>query len=168
MRTPRIVLISALSAGVVAAAGSLAVLPETATAAAPAQLAFHGVSTREQSAALFDQWNAALATGDPKKVNALYSSDALLLPTVAAGMFDTPTERTGYFTHFLENNPTGVVTESTSRRLGPSSIENSGLYTFTMKKTGQVIPARFTFIYEYQHGQWEIVAHHSSRVPEAS
>ncbi|ROQ31040.1 uncharacterized protein (TIGR02246 family) [Frondihabitans sp. PhB188] len=167
MRTPKIVLISTVSAGVLASAGYLAVLPETANAA-PAQLVSHGVSTQEQSAALFDQWNAALATGDSKKVNALYSSDALLLPTVAAEMFDTSSERTGYFTHFLENNPSGIITESTSKRLGPGSIENSGLYTFTMRKTGQVIPARFTFIYEYQHGQWKIIAHHSSRVPEAN
>ena len=30
---------------------------------------------------LFDEWNGALQTGDPKKVAALYAADAILLPT---------------------------------------------------------------------------------------
>ena len=30
--------------------------------------------------ALFDQWNAAIQTGDPKTVAALYESNGILLP----------------------------------------------------------------------------------------
>ncbi|MES9966170.1 MAG: DUF4440 domain-containing protein, partial [Sedimenticola sp.] len=36
-----------------------------------------------QISALFDQWNSALQTGDPKKVAALYESNGILLPTVS-------------------------------------------------------------------------------------
>jgi uncharacterized protein (TIGR02246 family) len=32
---------------------------------------------------LFEQWNSALQTGDPKQVAALYATDAILLPTVS-------------------------------------------------------------------------------------
>ncbi|MCL1536223.1 SgcJ/EcaC family oxidoreductase, partial [Xanthomonas nasturtii] len=34
-------------------------------------------------AALFDTWNAALATGNPDKVADLYAPDGVLLPTVS-------------------------------------------------------------------------------------
>ena len=34
-------------------------------------------------AALFDEWNAALATKDPETVANLYAHDAVLLPTVS-------------------------------------------------------------------------------------
>ena len=33
--------------------------------------------------ALFDQWNAAIQTGDPKTVAALYESNGILLPTLS-------------------------------------------------------------------------------------
>ena len=38
---------------------------------------------KSEITALFDQWNSALQTGDPKQVAALYAADAILLPTVS-------------------------------------------------------------------------------------
>ena len=35
-------------------------------------------------AQLFDQWNFAMRSGDPDQVTALYSNDALLLPTLSS------------------------------------------------------------------------------------
>ena len=51
-------------------------------AAAPAALAAASCAPISTGAveALFDRWNAALASGDPGEVSALYSPDALLLP----------------------------------------------------------------------------------------
>ena len=34
-------------------------------------------------AALFEEWNTALQTGEPEKVTALYESNAILLPTIS-------------------------------------------------------------------------------------
>jgi hypothetical protein len=42
-----------------------------------------GRPSQQEIAALFDEWNAALATGDPEKVADLYSPDAVLLPTLS-------------------------------------------------------------------------------------
>lgn len=117
---------------------------------------------------LFDEWNAALATGDPEAVNAFYAEDAVLLPTVSPGVHDTPEERLGYFDMFLDNEPQGVITESVVRDLGDGAVSHSGLYTFTMGASGDVVPARFTFVYEQVDGEWLIVEHHSSKEPAAA
>lgn len=42
-----------------------------------------GLAAREEVAALFDAWNAALATKNPETVASLYGHDAVLLPTVS-------------------------------------------------------------------------------------
>ncbi|MBT2512991.1 SgcJ/EcaC family oxidoreductase [Arthrobacter sp. ISL-30] len=121
----------------------------------------------QQVEALFDEWNASLATGDPAKVDAMYAADAVLLPTVAPGVHDTSAERVGYFTAFLQNDPTGTVDEGVVRPLGPNAVSHSGLYSFTMGTTGEVVKARFTFVYERINGEWKIVEHHSSKEPAA-
>ena len=117
--------------------------------------------------ALFDQWNAALATGDPAQVDALYAEDAVLLPTVAPGVLDTPAERVGYFDAFLKKRPTGRIDESVVRDLGDGYASSTGLYTFDLAATGEVVHARFTFVYEEIDGGWRIIEHHSSKEPVA-
>ena len=39
--------------------------------------------TEQDIVQLFANWNAALATGDPDQVTALYADNAVLLPTVS-------------------------------------------------------------------------------------
>ena len=117
--------------------------------------------------ALFDEWNAALATGDPAQVDALYAEDAVLLPTVAPGVLDTPAERVGYFDAFLKKRPTGRIDESVVRDLGDGYASSTGLYTFDLAATGEVVHARFTFVYEEIDGGWRIIEHHSSKEPVA-
>lgn len=132
-----------------------------------------GVGTPDQEALraeardLFDEWNATLATGDPAAVDAMYAADAILLPTVSPGVHDTSAERIRYFTGFLANDPSGVITEDAVRSLGAGTISHSGLYTFTMEATGDVVAARFTFDWQRVDGEWRIVEHHSSKEPIA-
>ncbi|MBD8702834.1 SgcJ/EcaC family oxidoreductase [Frigoribacterium sp. CFBP 13712] len=115
--------------------------------------------------ALFDDWNASLATGDPEQVAEHYADDAVLLPTVSPGIHDTEEERLEYFEGFLLNEPSGEITEGVVRDLGDGYVSHSGLYTFTMGATGDVVPARFTFVYAETDGEWKIVEHHSSKEP---
>ena len=51
----------------------------------------------QQAAVLFDQWNKSLQSGDPAKVAASYSHDAVLLPTLSNRVRYTHKERVGYF-----------------------------------------------------------------------
>ncbi len=115
-------------------------------------------------AALFDEWNNALQTGDPKKVAALYESDGILLPTASNRVRHNHEEIEDYFVHFLAKGPVGKIDEANVRTFGQLAI-NSGLYTFTFKD-GAIVTARFTFVYRWNGERWMIVEHHSSQMPE--
>lgn len=114
--------------------------------------------------ALFDEWNAALQSGDPKNVVALYEPDAILLPTVSNRVRHNHQEIEDYFVHFLSKGPEGKIDESNVRQFDELAI-NSGIYTFTFKD-GSVVQARYTFVYRKNGGVWKILEHHSSKMPE--
>ena len=64
---------------------------------------------------LFDQWNAALQTGEPKNVAALYENNAILLPTVSNQVRHNHAEIEDYFVAFLAKGPKGTIDESNVR-----------------------------------------------------
>jgi hypothetical protein len=105
-------------------------------------------TSEKKVAALFDRWNDSLQTGDPHKVVANYAEDSILLPTVS-------------------NQP--KLTPAIDLRriyLGCNVAVDAGLYTFTFGRTGQVVPARYTFTYRWDGEEWLITSHHSSVMPE--
>ena len=114
--------------------------------------------------ALFDEWNDALQTGEPKNVAALYEANAILLSTMSNKVRHNRAEIEDYFVHFLAKGPQGQINESNVRTFGDVAI-NSGLYTFTFKG-GDSVPARFSFVYRWNGQRWMIVEHHSSAMPE--
>ncbi len=113
---------------------------------------------------LFNEWNSALQTGDPKKVTSLYETNAILLPTISNKVRHNHEEINDYFVSFLAKGPEGVIDEANVRVFGQVAI-NSGIYTFTFKD-GAVVQARFTFVYRWNGSRWMIVEHHSSQMPE--
>ena len=114
---------------------------------------------------LFSRWNAALATGNPDEVTALYAEDAVLLPTVSNKVRHNHEEIRDYFVAFLAKQPQGVIDESNVRFLADDLVINSGVYTFTFGDGAQV-SARFTYLYRNVDGDWKIAEHHSSAMPE--
>lgn len=115
--------------------------------------------------ALFEEWNSALQTGDPKTVAALYDeNDGILLPTVSNKVRHNRAEIEDYFVHFLAKGPAGKIDEANVRIFDQIAI-NSGVYTFTFSD-GAVVPARFTFVYRWNGERWMILEHHSSQMPE--
>ena len=135
------------------------VLPEGIVTAEP-------ISEKEVRG-LFDLWNNALATLDPKKVASRYSKAGVLLPTVS----DRPrTDFPGivdYFENFLKLKPQGKI-ESGNIMIGTNWAQDAGIYEFTMGATGAKVKGRYTFVYVYEDGEWKISQHHSSVMPEAS
>ncbi len=121
--------------------------------------------SQQEIASLFDNWNQALQTRDPKQVAALYAQDGILLPTVSNQVRHNPAEIEDYFVHFLAKGPAGKIDEANIRIFGDLAI-NSGVYTFTFAD-GAVVQARYTFVYRWNGEQWLIVEHHSSQMPEA-
>jgi uncharacterized protein (TIGR02246 family) len=125
--------------------------------------------TEQEIAALFDEWNAALGTGDAEAVADRYAPDGVLLPTVSK---QVRTDRDGivdYFEHFQENDPVGEKTETIITVLDKNTAVDAGTYVFTLTdpETGEVrdVEARYTYVYEKIDGDWLIVNHHSSAMP---
>ncbi len=59
--------------------------------------------------ALFEEWNKALLSKDANQVAALYSPDAVLLPTVSNKVRHNHGEIRDYFEHFIQKNPSGIL-----------------------------------------------------------
>jgi uncharacterized protein (TIGR02246 family) len=153
-------LVATVTAGAVVAVAA----PWAATSAS----ASDGKRQQQQVRALFQGWNQALATGDPQRVADRYARDAVLIPTVSnqvrvdrAGIVD-------YFTHFLTDAPQAVITQSQVNVLDATTAVDTGTYRFTLTGAGgpRTVDARYTFVYERRDGQWLIVNHHSSAMPE--
>ncbi|MFI5532885.1 SgcJ/EcaC family oxidoreductase [Kitasatospora sp. NPDC051853] len=128
-----------------------------------------GKAGERQIAALFDQWNAALQSGDPAKVAERYAEDAVLLPTASPQIRTNRAEITDYFEHFLQKKPRGEKIRSVINVLDKDSALDAGVYRFhlTDLKTGvtKAVEARYTYEYEKRNGKWLIVNHHSSVLP---
>ena len=120
--------------------------------------------TNKDITSLFDDWNTAIKSGDPKNVVALYDVTAVLLPTVSNKVRHNHNEIEDYFVQFLAKGPEGKIDEANVRTFGDIAI-NSGVYTFSFKD-GAVVQARFTFVYRWNGTNWMIIEHHSSQMPE--
>lgn len=122
------------------------------------------MSSSENITQLFNNWNQALQTGDPKQVASLYHPEAVLLPTVSNQVRHNHPEIEDYFVHFLAKGPQGTLNEQNIRIFGDIAI-NSGVYTFQFNDDSRV-QARYTFVYRQQADGWLIIEHHSSVMPE--
>ena len=120
--------------------------------------------SNSEIAALFDEWNTALQTRDPKQVAALYETNGILLPTLSNQVRHNHDEIEDYFVSFTAKGPVGSIDESNIRQFGQMAI-NSGVYTFTFED-GSSAQARFTFVYRWNGERWMIAEHHSSQMPE--
>lgn len=121
--------------------------------------------TKEEVAALFDRWNASLATGKPAQVVANYDADSILLPTLSNTPRLTAAEKEDYFVHFLENQPQGRI-DQRHIQIGCNTALDAGLYTFTFAKNGQTASGRYSYTYRWNGKEWLITHHHSSLMPE--
>lgn len=124
--------------------------------------------TQAQVDGLFKQFNDGFQTQNPDVMTALFSRDAVLLPTVSGKMRTDGASIRAYFVDFLPNKPFGTITESETT-LGCNTATRVGNWTvrLTNPTTGVVsdVPARFSFIYVHEDGKWKIAHLHSSARP---
>jgi len=121
----------------------------------------------DEIAGLFDVWNAALQTRDPDAVAALYGAESVLVPTLSNEVRLTPEAKHDYFVHFLQDGPEGEI-DQREIRIGCDMAVDTGLYTFSFADTGDVAKARYSFTYGIEDGEWVIISHHSSLMPEST
>lgn len=114
---------------------------------------------------LFDRWNESLQTGDPAKVVDNYAEGSILLPTQSNKPRFSRAEKEDYFLHFLANSPRGTIDLRQIDISGEVAVD-SGLYSFSFAKTGDVVKARYSFVYQWDGEKWLIISHHSSAMPE--
>lgn len=124
--------------------------------------------SRPEVEQLFERWNAALASGDPSQVAALYSDDALLLPTLSDQPRDTPAAIRDYFAGFLARSPRGRI-DSRRITLGCNQALDAGTYSFLLQgpqgRKPEWVQARYSFVYTHTGDGWRILHHHSSLQP---
>ena len=115
-------------------------------------------------------WVVALNACATDRIMALYDREAVLWPTTSREIANSPDKIRQYFERVCSSamRPQGALNEQNIRMYGDMAI-NSGTYTFTIMRDGKpvAIPARFSFTYRRQGGQWLIVDHHSSGMPAA-
>ena len=116
--------------------------------------------------ALFEHWNNAIKTKEPRRVSELYAHNAVLLPTISNNVCHNHEEMEKYFTDFLTREPVGELDETNISIFNDIAM-NSGLYTFSFKD-GSKVQARFTFVYQWNGKSWKIIKHHSSQMPEST
>lgn len=130
----------------------------------------HGRPSEKEIAGLFDRWNSSLQTGDPETVADRYARDAVLLPTLSNQVRSDRAGIVDYMEHFLADKPVGKKIETHINVLDRNSAIDAGVYQFTLTdhETGEkkVVKARYTYEYEKRGGEWLIVNHHSSKMPE--
>ena len=101
--------------------------------------------TESEVRGLFNLWNDALATEDPRKVANRYSTNGVLLPTVS----DIPrTDYPGivnYFTNFLKLKPQGEILDG-NIIIGNNWAQDAGVYEFTMGATGDKVKGRYSYV----------------------
>ena len=114
---------------------------------------------------VIDEWLQAVNTRSVSAVCTLYAHDAILLPTLADEICDTPGRIKAYFDVFLRR-PTLKVRLVSCYVQEYSEIKiDSGIYEFEWKDEDsgsmQTTRARFTFVIR----DGSIVEHHSSMTP---
>ncbi|MGO1050160.1 SgcJ/EcaC family oxidoreductase [Crossiella sp. CA198] len=172
-RTSKGVRVAAVSAALLATVtataftGTALAQPQPANGAPGWEVGLHVGSrpSEREIAALFEKWNAALATGKPNVVADLYAPNAVLLPTVSNEVRTTRAGIVRYFETFLTKRPSGRILSSTITVLDRNTATSNGTYRFSFND-GSTVDARFSYVYEKVGGRWLIVTHHSSAMPE--
>lgn len=132
-----------------------------------ASLPVDGQTTKDQVVAATKAWQAAYDSRDPKRIVGMYDEEAVLWGTTAKTIAPNPTAVWEYFKDAASRpNARVVIGEQHIRVFGETAF-NSGYYTFTDRREGQVVPrpARFTLVFHSKEGKWLVVAHHSSAMP---
>jgi uncharacterized protein (TIGR02246 family) len=120
----------------------------------------------EEIRKLFDKWNQALATGNPKKVAACYSSEAIVIPTIRDEPRNTTQSIVDYFDIFLRRKPQAEIVGGRIK-IGDGWAKDVGIYEFKFLDDGTSMMARYSFFYVKENGAWKILNHHSSFMPES-
>jgi uncharacterized protein (TIGR02246 family) len=123
---------------------------------------------KEDVATATQKWATVFDENNPDTILQLYAKDGVLWGTLSPTLRSDPAAVKAYFVGAFKALPKATVSfgEQLVRVYGDTAV-NTGTYTFSYTKDGETksIPARFSFTYVKEGGDWKIVDHHSSVVP---
>ncbi|MCU0760381.1 MAG: SgcJ/EcaC family oxidoreductase [Steroidobacteraceae bacterium] len=145
--------------------------PAPALAPSPAPGASQDCAAIDEAgvAALFDQWNVALASLDPDTVARRYWDDAVLLPAGSSLARTSPSMVRDHLARFLEQHPRGRI-QARIVQLGCNLAIDMGTYVLSTMDAGGApgeTAQRYTYVYAWRGGEWKILHHHASAVAES-
>jgi hypothetical protein len=121
------------------------------------------------AALVVKKWVDSINSGSPEDAAALYSEDALLLPTFSTHALDSEAGRLDYFKTLASRQGLSVALHQKTLRIrslaGHIQIA-SGIYKFSFEIDGEPLTfeARFTWVMDFSKPR-PIQHHHSSQVP---
>jgi uncharacterized protein (TIGR02246 family) len=124
--------------------------------------------SKEDVAAATAKWGQTLGENDPDKILLLYATDGVLWGTLSPKVRSDRATLRDYFVTAFKVLPGLKVTfgDQLIRVYGDTAV-NTGYYTFSYVKDGEprTLPARYSFTFVKEGGNWVIVDHHSSAMP---
>jgi uncharacterized protein (TIGR02246 family) len=115
--------------------------------------------------ALLDRWKESIESGNAHRVIAHYASRSVLLPLSSSKPRLTLDDKEDYYRQFLKDRPY-VHLKSPTIEIDCNTAIAEGLYTFTFKRTGDMVNARYNIVYKWDGLQWLITSDHSSVLPQ--
>jgi len=107
---------------------------------------------------------------DASHILPLYADDGVLWGTISQTIRTDKAGLTDYFVNACKKLPKLSVEfkDPVIRVYGGDTAINSGYYTFSYEKDGQMVqlPARYSFTLVKTGGKWLIADHHSSAMPK--
>jgi uncharacterized protein (TIGR02246 family) len=126
--------------------------------------------TEEAVRSWFDEWNAAMATGEASVVANRYSPQAVMVSTVSSTPRATPQEIFEYYQLFLWSRPQAKAIQSYVT-VSKHWCKDVGVLEYTLKdsngKIQQRMKERYSFLYVFDDSAgWKIAHHHSAVIPD--
>jgi hypothetical protein len=114
------------------------------------------------------KWAQAIESRFPENVLRMYHPDGALWGTLAQEFRFGHQEIFGYFVNFLNKEDLKCEFKDGYVRLYEEFAFYSGSYEFTWNFADKIVvlPARFSFVYKREEGNWLILEHHSSMFPD--
>jgi len=116
------------------------------------------------------KWAQTLGQNDPDTIVLLYATDAALWGTLSPTLRSNRAGLRDYFVGAFKVLPSLKVNFGEQLiRIYRDTAVNTGYYTFSYMKDGEpkTLPARYSFTFVKDGGNWMIVDHHSSAMPAA-
>lgn len=123
---------------------------------------------QEQIHEIARKWAQAIESRLPENVLKLYHPDGSLWGTLSPVLRQGHQAILEYFVKFLQWEDLKCEFKDGTIRIRDDYAFFSGSYVFTWRARGNnvEVPARFSFIYKKENGNWLIMEHHSSLFPE--